>query len=81
MAWFDYAVVDHGPGVPVADATRIFEEFVRLDRHDEEQGTGSGLAIVRALTEANGGHVSCEETPGGGATFVLSLPTAMEERR
>jgi signal transduction histidine kinase len=38
-----------------------------------------GLAIVRAFTEANDGRVWYEETPGGGATFVLDLRAARDD--
>ncbi len=63
-------IVDHGPGVDVADRERIFEEFVRLDG----PGSGLGLAIARAFTEAQAGSLTYEPTPGGGATFVVALP-------
>lgn len=68
------AVVDHGEGVPVGDRERIFGEFVRRDAPTDGTGTGLGLTIVRALVEAHDGSVWCEETPGGGATFVVDLP-------
>jgi two-component system OmpR family sensor kinase len=67
-------VADHGPGVPEAERTRIFEEFARVDARPDATGTGLGLAIVHALVTAHGGQVWCEETPGGGATFVFVLP-------
>jgi K+-sensing histidine kinase KdpD len=62
-------VVDHGPGVAPVDRERIFEEFVRLDG----PGSGLGLAIARAFIEAQGGALTYEPTPGGGATFVISV--------
>ena len=65
-------VVDHGPGVPVAERQRVFEPFERGDR--ASGGTGLGLAIVDALVEAQGGTVAVEETEGGGATFRLDVP-------
>ena len=67
-------VTDHGPGVPVEERTRIFEEFARVDARPDASGTGLGLAIVHALVTAHGGRVWCEETPGGGATFVFVIP-------
>lgn len=68
---YELAVADHGPGVPEGERDAVFTEF-RSDR--SEGGSGLGLAIVRALTEAQGGTVRCEETPGGGATFVVRFP-------
>jgi two-component system sensor histidine kinase KdpD len=73
------AVVDHGPGIPEADHERIFDEFARRRAATDGPGTGLGLAIVRALVAANGGHAWCEDTPGGGATFMLELPIDDEE--
>jgi two-component system sensor histidine kinase KdpD len=70
----ELAISDHGPGIAAADRARAFDEFVRLDKATDGPGTGLGLAIVRALTEANDGEVRYEDTPGGGATFVLVLP-------
>ena len=67
-------VVDHGPGVPVADRQRVFEAFQRADPRDESAGTGLGLSIVAALAEAHSGRAWVEETPGGGATFVVRVP-------
>ena len=67
-------VTDHGPGVPVADRERVFEAFQRGDPRDESAGTGLGLSIVAALTAAHGGQAWVEETPGGGASFVVSVP-------
>ena len=69
-------VVDHGPGVDPADRERIFGEFVRASGRAEAEGTGLGLAIVRAVVELHGGRVRVEDTPGGGATFVVSWPVA-----
>jgi two-component system sensor histidine kinase KdpD len=67
-------VVDHGPGVEVADRARIFEPFQR--RGDSGSGVGLGLAVARGLTEALGGTLDATETPGGGLTMVLDLPGA-----
>lgn len=69
-------VRDHGPGIKGADRAKIFERFYRADtsRTRETGGTGLGLSIVAAVIEQHGGTVSLEDTPGGGATFVVSLP-------
>ena len=67
-------VRDTGPGVPVADRDRIFERFGRGGESADDEGFGLGLSIVRAITVGHGGSVHVEETPGGGATFVLALP-------
>jgi len=41
---------------------------------EKHGGTGLGLALVRQTIEAHGGRVRQEDTPGGGATFVVTLP-------
>ncbi|QIG43674.1 sensor histidine kinase KdpD [Nocardioides anomalus] len=68
-------VVDRGVGVPPEDRDRMFEPFQRLG-DGTPGGLGLGLAVARGLTEALGGTLTPEETPGGGLTMVLSLPRA-----
>ena len=69
-------VRDHGPGIHGEDRERVFERFYRTDtsRSRETGGTGLGLSIVAAILEQHDGSVHIEETSGGGATFVISLP-------
>jgi two-component system OmpR family sensor kinase len=71
-------VADHGPGIPAEDRGRVFERFYRADtsRTRASGGTGLGLSIVAALVAAHGGTVAVDETPGGGATFRVTLPLA-----
>lgn len=70
------AIVDHGDGIPPADAQRIFERFYRADssRQRETGGTGLGLAIVAAIAKQHDGGIRLSETPGGGATMALHVP-------
>lgn len=65
-------VVDDGDGVPEASRARLFTPFFTT----RARGTGLGLVVVRRVAEAHGGQVRFEPTPGGGATFVLTLPLA-----
>lgn len=68
-------VDDRGPGVPADLRERIFEPFYRLPGASErEGGVGLGLSLVRTIVERHGGAVHCEDRPGGGARFVVSLP-------
>ena len=70
-------VIDHGPGIPEAERERVFDQFYRLWRNGHRpDGTGMGLAICRGIVSALGGHIRVQATPGGGATFVVSLPAA-----
>ena len=68
-------VGDHGPGVPPSERERIFEPFYRLPGASERAGgVGLGLALVRSIATRHQGRVHCEDQPGGGAIFVISLP-------
>lgn len=76
-AW-SVEVVDHGEGVPKQLREKIFDRFWRVDnsRNRETGGSGLGLAIVRSIVQAHNGNVAVVETPGGGATFRVTLPAA-----
>ncbi|KAA1424668.1 sensor histidine kinase KdpD [Mumia zhuanghuii] len=74
-------VVDHGPGVPSEAFDQLFAPFQRLGDVPQGDGVGLGLAVARGLTESMSGTLDAEETPGGGLTFVLSLPRAKEAAR
>ncbi|MET9788874.1 sensor histidine kinase KdpD [Streptomyces canus] len=69
-------VVDRGPGVPDEAKDRIFEPFQRYGDSPRGNGVGLGLAVARGFTEAIGGTLHAEDTPGGGLTMVLTLPMA-----
>jgi len=68
-------VIDHGPGIPKDRWNDVFLPFQRLGDRDNHTGVGLGLALSRGLTEAMVGTLTPEETPGGGLTMILSLPT------
>jgi two-component system OmpR family sensor kinase len=69
-------VVDHGPGIPPDQRERVFERFTQIEASQTRSvgGTGLGLSIVRSLAEAMEGRADVDETPGGGATFIIDLP-------
>jgi PAS domain S-box-containing protein len=69
-------VIDTGRGVPIDRADDIFERFHQVDASDsrDKGGTGLGLAICKTIVEEHGGRIWVEPTPGGGATFVFTLP-------
>jgi len=69
-------VIDRGPGIPESDRERMFVPFQRLGDTDNTSGVGLGLALSRGLTEAMGGTLTAEDTPGGGLTMTVSLPAA-----
>jgi two-component system sensor histidine kinase KdpD len=69
-------VVDQGPGIPSDQRDRVFQPFQRLGDRPNGTGVGLGLAVARGFVEAMGGELTIEDTPGGGATMVVSLPAA-----
>ncbi len=64
-------MADEGIGVPDYERQRVFEPF---RRGEGSRSSGVGLAICKAVVEAHGGTIRVERTPGGGATFVFTLP-------
>lgn len=70
------SVIDHGEGIPPQIREKIFQRFWRADtsRTRDTGGSGLGLAIVSSIVAAHHGTVRALETPGGGATFEVTLP-------
>jgi two-component system OmpR family sensor kinase len=75
------AIVDHGEGIPPQLREKIFQRFFRADssRTRDTGGSGLGLAIVAGIIANHEGYVEVVETPGGGATFRVSLPLLPSE--
>lgn len=75
------SIVDHGEGIPPQLREKIFQRFWRADtsRTRDTGGSGLGLAIVAGIVANHDGHVEVVETPGGGATFRVSLPLLPSE--
>ena len=68
-------VIDHGPGIAPAERERVFEKFYRGDASRTEKGHfGLGLSLAKQLVTAQDGKIKIQDTPGGGATFVVSFP-------
>jgi signal transduction histidine kinase len=69
------SVTDTGPGIPLEDHERIFEEFQQTDVGvQQREGTGLGLALSKRLVELHGGRIWVESEPGHGSRFVFTLP-------
>jgi signal transduction histidine kinase len=79
-----YTVVvrDSGPGIPLSDQQRIFEEFQQADSSQTKAkgGTGLGLSIARRIVEMHGGRLWVESSPGRGATFSFTMPLRVEQQ-
>ncbi|MFC4012172.1 DUF4118 domain-containing protein [Nonomuraea purpurea] len=69
-------IIDRGPGIPQDAQERVFMPFQRLGDRGSHTGVGLGLALSRGLTEAMGGTLALEDTPGGGLTMTVSLRRA-----
>ncbi|MEP1643204.1 ATP-binding protein [Rhodopirellula bahusiensis] len=71
-----FLVEDDGPGIPVADRRFVFDPFHRLSG-DSQPGTGLGLALVRRICRRLGGKVTIDDSPLGGAAFLVDLPQSL----
>ncbi|HVZ73741.1 MAG TPA: ATP-binding protein [Polyangia bacterium] len=69
-------VCDNGPGIARELRDRVFEPFFTTKPVGE--GTGLGLFVTRNLVESLGGMIALTDAPGGGARFVIRLPTIAE---
>jgi len=70
----EFSVRDRGRGIPPGEEQRVFESFYRCAEGQRTEGSGLGLAVVRAIAAAHGGTVGARNRPGGGAEFVLRVP-------
>ena len=74
------SVTDRGPGIPLEEQRRIFEEYYSGKQgRGHLTGMGMGLPIARQVVEAHDGRIWVESQPGEGATFSFALPLAHEE--
>ncbi len=72
------SIADRGPGVPAENRNDVFRRFYSQRPESEDFGrhSGLGLSIAGAIIDAHGGRIAVGETPGGGATFTVTLPVA-----
>lgn len=69
-------ISDNGIGISPEDQKRIFERFFKADRSHSAKygGSGMGLAIVKQIVSLHQGDIRVESEPGGGTTFIITLP-------
>jgi signal transduction histidine kinase len=68
-------VEDRGVGIRESEMASLFNVFQQIDRaKQEQQGTGSGLAICKGIIELHGGRVTVESKYGVGSAFTIMLP-------
>jgi two-component system OmpR family sensor kinase len=71
-------VADTGPGVPDKELPHIFEELYRGQEARGVEGSGLGLAPVKAVVEQHGGRAAVRSRSGQGTVFILRLPASSE---
>ena len=76
-------VADEGPGIPAAEAERVFERFHRVDaaRAARDGGTGLGLAIARWIVDAHGGTIAVRDAGADGLPRRRGAPEMNENTR
>lgn len=69
--------IDNGAGIPEAERARLGAPYERGAAGNKAEGTGLGLALVRALAALHGGALSFHDAPGGGALVRVALPVLL----
>jgi two-component system sensor histidine kinase/response regulator len=80
--YWQLLVEDRGPGISAPKQRQLFKPFVRLSEVDPADGlsSGLGLSLAKQIIEKSGGQLWYEDREGGGARFVVELPTAAAAR-
>jgi signal transduction histidine kinase len=69
------SIEDHGRGIPEEEIPRIFDTFYQINReHNEDQGAGAGLAIVRGIADVHKAKITVDSVEGRGSIFTLHFP-------
>jgi two-component system clock-associated histidine kinase SasA len=68
------SICDDGPGIPIENQERIFENRFRLQRDQEKEGYGIGLALCKRVIQAHYGQIWVDSDPNQGSCFHFTLP-------
>jgi two-component system clock-associated histidine kinase SasA len=69
-----FSISDTGPGIPLENRDRIFENHFRLQRDQGTEGYGIGLCLCQRIIRAHYGQIWVDSSPNGGAWFHFTLP-------
>lgn len=69
-----FSIGDTGPGIPVENRDRIFENHFRLQRDEGTEGYGIGLCLCQRIILAHYGQIWVDSAPNNGAWFHFTLP-------
>jgi signal transduction histidine kinase len=73
----EVSVSDNGPGIPEADRSKVIEPFYRVDGHKTTEGSGLGLALVKAIAERHGSALTLQDNaPGLKVSLVFPFKTS-----
>ena len=72
-------IIDTGSGIPEEHLSKIFDPF--FSTKEEGKGVGLGLSIVYGIINEHKGSVDVKSMPGKGTTFIIKLPTVMDEEK
>ena len=78
--FLEFTVADDGPGIQSEFHERIFRMFQALQRRDDVEGTGVGLAVVKKVVESQGGAIRVESADGKGAVFRFTWPRRVQTK-
>jgi len=78
---FVASVTDDGPGVPEMERERIFRRFYRLEQSSSKPGHGLGLALVAAVAELHGMHLTAEDNGPGLRMTMMFEPVLADAQR
>lgn len=74
--WLLFSVIDHAIGINDSEKEKVFERFYRADQsRSKKEHFGLGLCIAKEIVQLHHGIITLEDTPGGGCTFRVKLPT------
>ena len=71
--WVEVSVKDTGRGISKKNLPKLFDKFVKLEKHTP--GSGIGLWMCRKAVLSHGGKIRAESTKGRGSEFIFTIPT------